>query len=111
MKPRIFIGSSGKAKKYAEAIHDSLTDLAECIVWTEGAFGLSASTLDNLLKNLRDSDFGAFIFAADDRLSTNGDLLNVPRDNVVFEAGLFCGHLCPRALLYRDSSKRKDPRP
>src|ERR1700722_15058921 len=95
MKPRIFIGSSGKAKKYAEAIHANLTDVAECTVWTEGAFGLSASTLTNLLKNLRDSDFGAFIFAADDQQSANGDLLNVPRDNVVFEAGLFCGYLDP----------------
>jgi hypothetical protein len=94
MKPRIFIGSSGMARKYAEAIHDSLTDIAECTVWTEGAFGLSASTLDNLSKNLRDSDFGAFIFAADDRLSLNGDFLHVPRDNVVFEAGLFSGYLC-----------------
>ncbi len=95
MKPRIFVGSSGKAKKYAEALHDSLSDVAECTVWTEGAFGLSASTVANLLKNLRDSDFGAFIFAPDDKLSMNGDLLNVPRDNVVFEAGLFSGYLCP----------------
>lgn len=95
MKPRIFIGSSGKAKKYADAIHACLTDVAECTVWTEGAFGLSASTLNNLLRNLHDSDFGAFIFAADDKLSTHGDLLNVPRDNVVFEAGLFCGYLSP----------------
>jgi hypothetical protein len=95
MKPRIFIGSSGKAKKYAEAIHANLTDVAECTVWTQGAFGLSASTLSNLSKNLHDSDFGAFVFAADDQLSTHGDLLNVPRDNVVFEAGLFCGYLSP----------------
>jgi hypothetical protein len=95
MKPRIFIGSSGKAKKYAEAIHDNLTDIAECTVWTEGAFGLSASTLNNLLTNLHDSDFGAFIFAADDQLSRNGDLVNIPRDNVVFEAGLFFGYLGP----------------
>lgn len=95
MKPRIFIGSSGKVKKYAEAVHATLTDLAECTVWTEGAFVLSASTLSGLSKNLYDSDFGAFIFAADDQLSANGDLLNVPRDNVVFEAGMFCGYLSP----------------
>lgn len=95
MKPRIFIGSSGKAKKYAEAVHASLTDVAECTEWTQGAFGLSSSTLNNLLSDLQDSDFGAFIFAADDQLNSNGDLLNVPRDNVVFEAGLFCGYLSP----------------
>jgi hypothetical protein len=41
MKPRLFVGSSGKASNYAEALHDSLTDIAECTVWTEGAFGLS----------------------------------------------------------------------
>jgi hypothetical protein len=64
-------------------------------VWTEGAFGLSQSTIGNLTKNLRDSDFGAFIFAPDDKATMAGDLLNVPRDNVVFEAGLFSGYLCP----------------
>lgn len=60
VKPRIFIGSSKTAKDYAGAIHDSLVDVAECTVWTEGAFGLSQSTVANLMKHFRNSDFGIF---------------------------------------------------
>lgn len=95
MKPRIFIGSSLQAERFAAAIHVQLGKVAECTVWTEGAFGLSASTIAGLTKNLRDSDFGIFVFGPDDIASMKGDLLNVTRDNVVYEAGLFSGYLCP----------------
>ena len=64
-------------------------------VWTEGAFGLATSTIAGLKKNLRDSDFGIFVFAPDDVADIKGRMLKVPRDNVVYEAGLFSGYLCP----------------
>jgi hypothetical protein len=95
VKPRIFIGSSLNARKYAEAIHDGLVDDAECTTWTEGAFGLSESTVTELMKNLRDSDFGVFVFAPDDTATINGSLFSVTRDNVVYESGLFGGYLTP----------------
>jgi len=66
---------------------------AECTVWTEGAFNLASSTVEELHRNLRDSDFGVFVFAPDDVAEIKGTLLNVTRDNVVFEAGLFSGFL------------------
>ncbi len=47
------------------------------------------------MRNLRDSDFGIFVFAPDDVVSIRGDFLKVPRDNVVYEAGLFSGFLGP----------------
>ncbi len=83
------------AAEYAGAIHDALANSAECTTWTEGAFGLSTSTVDNLMKNLRDSDFGIFVFAADDTATIQGDILDVPRDNVVYECGMFSGYLSP----------------
>src|SRR5271165_4021727 len=95
MKPRIFIGSSKTAENFAGAIHDGLVEHAECTTWTEDAFGLSKSTVDELMKNLRDSDFGIFVFAPDDTATIKGDLLNITRDNVVYEAGLFGGYLSP----------------
>jgi hypothetical protein len=95
VKPRIFIGSSGSSRNFAEAIHARLEDVAECTVWTAGAFALSKSTRAGLLDNLHDSDFGIFVFAADDDAIIKGKLLKVPRDNVVYEAGLFSGYLCP----------------
>jgi len=95
MKPRIFIGSSANSERIATAIHARLQHVAECTVWTDGAFDLSTSTVVGLTKNLRDSDFGIFVFAADDDARIKGELLKVARDNVVYEAGLFSGYLCP----------------
>jgi hypothetical protein len=94
VKPRVFIGSSSESERYALAIKARLEKIAQCTPWV-AAFVLSKSTMDNLLRNLHDSDFGVFVFSADDVTSMRGTLLNVPRDNVVFEAGLFSGHLGP----------------
>jgi Predicted nucleotide-binding protein containing TIR-like domain len=47
------------------------------------------------MRNLHDSDFGIFVFAPDDVANIRGDLLKVPRDNVVYEAGIFSGYLGP----------------
>lgn len=95
MKPRIFIGSSSEAARFASAIHACLQIVAECTVWAVGAFGLSQTTIAELMRNLRDSDFGIFVFGPDDVANIRGDFLNVPRDNVVYEAGLFSGYLGP----------------
>src|SRR5690242_14133934 len=99
MKPRVFIGSSSGTEKIAVAMHDRLAQACECTVWTAGAFGLSSSTAADLEKNLHDSDFGIFVFGPDDIATIKGELLTVPRDNVVFEAGLFSGYLCPERCL------------
>lgn len=95
MKPKVFIGSSGASSRIAQAIHTGVEDTAECTVWTAGAFALSTSTLAGLQSHLHDSDFGCFVFGPDDIADIKGELLKVPRDNVVYEAGLFSGHLGP----------------
>jgi predicted nucleotide-binding protein len=93
VKPKIFIGSSSEASKIAIAVHAQLADVAECTPWTAGAFDLSAGTVEGLISNLRESDFGIFIFSAEDTVTIHGEVLNAARDNVVFEAGLFSGYL------------------
>jgi predicted nucleotide-binding protein len=99
VKPKVFIGSSTEASDFAEAVHSQLARAAECTVWTEGAFGLSENTLRSLVRNLRESDFGVFIFSPDDTAQRRGKLLQVPRDNVIYEAGLFSGYLGPERCL------------
>jgi predicted nucleotide-binding protein len=91
--PRIFIGSSTEGLDYAYAIQKNLEHCAECTVWTQGIFALTSSILNELIRNLRNFDFGIFVLSPDDKLETRGHLHSSPRDNVVFELGLFIAAL------------------
>ena len=97
MKPRIFLGSSGQQEKLLQALTRGLQDIAEVDPWTT-VFNPGVSTLDRLVELTREVDFAAFVFAQDD-WTTKGTSPDAaageasPRDNVVFEAGLFGGAL------------------
>ncbi|MDT0354767.1 nucleotide-binding protein [Herbaspirillum huttiense F1] len=93
MKPKVFIGSSREGMNIANAIHSNMTYEAECTVWKDGVFQLSQSTLSDLIRVLRDSDFGIFVFSPDDVAIMRGNTNHVVRDNVLFELGLFIGRL------------------
>lgn len=100
MKPRVFIGSSTEAKEIAEAIHARLQQGTECTVWTEGVFGLSESNIKSLLRQVNTSEFGVFVLSPDDITTMREKPLFVPRDNVVFELGLFSGALGPERCFF-----------
>jgi predicted nucleotide-binding protein len=100
MKPRIFIGSSSEALAVANAIHAELDRDAECTVWTQQVFGLGANAVDSLTKQAEESDFAIFVFAADDQATIRGHLFAVPRDNVLYELGLFSGILGPERCFF-----------
>jgi predicted nucleotide-binding protein len=60
-------------------------------VWTDGVFQASSYTLSSLLEIAESSDFGVLVLGPDDTAIRRGQTVNVPRDNVVFELGLFVG--------------------
>ena len=95
-KPRIFLGSSGKQEKLLDALTRGLADVADVEPWTT-TFNPGVSTLERLLQLTREVDFAAFIFAQDDWTSSGTADPEAgqasPRDNVVYEAGLFGGVL------------------
>ena len=97
MKPRIFLGSSGQQSKLLQALTRGLQDIADVEPWTT-VFNPGVSTLERLVELTHEVDFAAFIFGQDDWTS-KGVVPGVesgqasPRDNVVFEAGLFGGAL------------------
>lgn len=93
MKPKVFIGSSREGVPIADAIHANMTYDAECTVWKNGVFQLSGNTLSDLIRALRDADFGVFVFSPDDVSLMRGEIKSVVRDNVLFELGLFIGRL------------------
>ena len=111
-KPRIFLGSSGKQEKLLQALTRGLGDIARVEPWTT-SFNPGTSTLERLLELTREVDFAAFVFAQDDWTSSPSAQPNSgqasPRDNVVFEAGLFGGVLGMRRTFILHASGAKLP--
>ncbi|WP_152365936.1 TIR domain-containing protein [Microlunatus speluncae] len=107
IKPRIFLGSSGQQAALLDALTAGLQDVADVEPWTI-VFNPGTSTLERLVELTREVDFAAFIFAADDWTS-HGEAPGMasPRDNVVFEAGLFGGVIGMRRtyILHADGAK------
>jgi predicted nucleotide-binding protein len=106
--PRVFLGSSGKQAKLLQAIARGLEDVADVEPWTT-TFNPGRSTLDRLVELSQEVDFAAFVFAQDDWITTDTSQSGQasPRDNVVFEAGLFGGALGIRRtfILHANGSK------
>jgi hypothetical protein len=112
VKPRIFLGSSGKQAKLVQALTRGLADVADVEPWTT-VFNPGVSTLDRLVELTHEVDFAAFVFAQDDWTSNPADTAAPgqasPRDNVVFEAGLFGGALGMRRTFILHAKGAKLP--
>jgi predicted nucleotide-binding protein len=93
MRSRIFIGSSSEGLDIAKAIQVNLDRIAEVTVWSDNVFQLSASNYDSLERVLDNSDWGIFILTPDDVVRSRSKQKASPRDNVIFELGLFAGRL------------------
>jgi hypothetical protein len=114
-KPHIFLGSSKQQEKLLQAITRGLEDVARVDPWMT-SFNPGTTTLERLVELAHEVDFAAFVFAQDD-WTTNTPLASPlpasgqasPRDNVVFEAGLFGGALGMRRTFILHASGSKLP--
>jgi hypothetical protein len=114
-KPRIFLGSSGKQEKLLQALTRGLEDVAHVVPWTT-SFNPGTTTLERLVELAHEVDFAAFAFARDDWTTISPPATPSaesgqasPRDNVVFEAGLFGGVLGMRRTFILHASGSKLP--
>jgi hypothetical protein len=111
-KPRIFLGSSAQQEALVQTLTRGLDDVARVEPWIT-SFNPGMSTLDRLLELTREVDFAAFVFAKDDWTSKGTELAESgqasPRDNVVFEAGLFGGVLGMRRTFILHANGAKLP--
>ena len=114
-KPSIFLGSSGKQEKLLRSLEHGLTEVADVVPWTT-SFNPGTTTLERLLELTREVDFATIVFAQDD-WTTNAPPSSPaipagqasPRDNVVFEAGLFGGVLGMRRTFILHANGAKLP--
>ena len=101
-KLRVFVASSFEQVKAAEAVADAirLADhqmggkvLLDIRLWQEGIFDFSSAYIESLEKELNQADFAVVILTGDDAGNVREKSVNLPRDNVIFELGLFIGRL------------------
>ena len=91
-RPQLFIGSSSEGLPVARAIERSFSnDPIEVMIWTNNIFGASQTTIESLEEVAKKTDFAILVFTADDSIESRGTKRAAPRDNVIFELGLFMG--------------------
>lgn len=101
-KPTLFIGSSSEGLDFARAIRSLLVEDAEITLWREGTVGVGDFTVEALLNILPRFDFAVLVLSPDDETTSRDNTLASPRDNVIFELGLFMGKLGrPRTFMVR----------
>jgi hypothetical protein len=96
-RPVVFLGSSSEAAWLARQVEGALGAFGTVAVdaWYHfGSWPSGASTLETLETRLRESDFAVLVLADDDLTQSRGAPARpAPRDNVIFELGLFMGRL------------------
>ncbi len=92
-RPVVFVGSSKESLNPAREIQGQFShDDMVIRLWTDG-FRPSATTIENLERELAGADFAVLVLAADDVVESRDVLKEAPRDNVIWEHGFFTGGL------------------
>lgn len=99
----LFIGSSREGLKYAQKLKE-LLDIKlqaygiECVLWNDpSVFAVGVTTIESLCKKAntlkKHGGYAVMIMTPDDEVHVRNEIRYIPRDNVVFELGLFLGYL------------------
>ncbi len=90
--PRIFVACSTEALPVARAFCRRLQkETLIPDIWNGGVFKPSQHLLESLGQELNKADFALAIFSPDDKVESRGQIMAAPRDNTVYELGLFAG--------------------
>ena len=111
-KPSVFVGSSSEGLKFAQAVRGLLEDEnAEVTLWNEGFFGLGSTFIETLINALSRFDFAILVLTPDDLINSRTVESFSPRDNIIFELGLFMGRLgrSRTFILHQSNAKLKIP--
>jgi CRP/FNR family transcriptional regulator, cyclic AMP receptor protein len=94
-RPVLFIGSSRESLSIAAELKSGLIhDDILVHLWNDnGIFEASKFPIEDLATQINTSDFAVLVLGPDDRVISRGTESDAPRDNVIFELGLFMGAL------------------
>jgi hypothetical protein len=107
----LFIGSSTEGIDVAREVELQLLNDAISTIWKDSVFGPGSGTLESLFRVLEQFDFAVMVLSADDLTESRGTEYHSPRDNVLFELGLFMGRLGRNRvfILHEQSENLKLP--
>lgn len=94
IRPSIFIGSSGEFIQVARELETCLKAQLDVnvTVWDDpSVFRLGQNNMDSILTAPHFFDYSILILGPDDLVTSRGKRTKAPRDNVIFELGLFLG--------------------
>lgn len=93
-RPLVFVASSSEQLPVARAIRDGLAEPKEwdVQVW-DRQFAFTSAYIESLERALDAADFAVVVMTGDDAANVRRDAVVLPRDNVIFELGLFIGRL------------------
>lgn len=114
---RIFIGSSSENSMAIESLSKVLSKSRKTdfkikpAPWNKGVFKFSAAYIESLEKELNKADFAILELTPNDVTRIRNAKVKTPRDNVLFELGLFMGRLHRERciMLYARDDKPKLP--
>jgi hypothetical protein len=95
-KPRLFIASSRESLPLVNVLKRELAAVADITSWNDpSVFRAGFSFLEELVRLSKEFDLGLFLYEKDDQVISRGITSLAPRDNVIFEHGLFMSQLGP----------------
>lgn len=105
---QLFIGSSREGLAVAEGLRERLVgDAIQVNLWSDGVFGASNVTIESLETCALITDFAILVCTADDKTVKRDELSETPRDNIIFELGLFMGAIGRlRTFIVLEKDKR-----
>lgn len=90
--PRVFMGSSSEGLKTLNKLREWIKG-ADVHPWKEDVFQPNRSALESLIEEAKKCDFAILILTPDDKVISRGSKDSAPRDNMLFELGLFMGEI------------------
>ncbi len=93
-RPILFLGCSTESLPVGRAVQSALAhDPIVLKVWTDDVFAASRFPIESLERELHRVDFAVLVLSPDDKVISRDITSDAPRDNIVFELGLFMGAL------------------
>lgn len=93
MKPKVFIGSSSEALPVVRIVEKVLSEKCDVLAWDINPVKPSDYLFEGLVEISESVDFAIFVLSPDDELNHRKNQYKAPRDNVIFESGIFMSKL------------------